>query len=108
MDALAPEPAVPQLAGGRDPREGQGKWTYLFRAVAKDGRALDFRLSDTRKAEAAKRFNGADTTNPLSSGIERLGLTPTERGVIVSKSGIIGMVWRTFAASAAGPVRHTT
>lgn len=34
----------------------RGKWEYLFRAVAKDGRTLDSYLSDTRNAKAAKRF----------------------------------------------------
>ena len=34
----------------------RGKWKYLFRAVGKDGRTLDFYLSDTRNAKAAKRF----------------------------------------------------
>lgn len=34
----------------------RGKWRYLFRAVAKDGRTFAFYLSDTRNAKAAKRF----------------------------------------------------
>ena len=33
----------------------RGKWKYLFRAVAKDGRTLDFYLSDARNAKAARR-----------------------------------------------------
>ncbi len=34
----------------------RGKWKHLVRAVARDGRTLDFHLSDTRNAKAAKRF----------------------------------------------------
>ena len=31
-------------------------WTYLYRAVDSDGNTLEFLLSPTRDAEAAKRF----------------------------------------------------
>jgi IS6 family transposase len=34
----------------------RGEWKYLFRAIDKEGRTLDFYLSDTRNAKAAKRF----------------------------------------------------
>ena len=34
----------------------KGRWTYLYRAVAKDGDTIDFYLSPTRNAKAAKRF----------------------------------------------------
>jgi transposase-like protein len=34
----------------------RGKWKYLFRAIDKAGRTLDFYLSATRNAKAAKRF----------------------------------------------------
>jgi IS6 family transposase len=33
-----------------------GKWKYLFRAVDKHGRLIDFMLSDRRNATAARRF----------------------------------------------------
>src|SRR3546814_14934047 len=34
----------------------RGKWTYLYRAVDKRGDTIDFYLSPTRRAKAAKRF----------------------------------------------------
>ena len=34
----------------------KGKWTYLYRAVDKEGRTVDFLLSDKRDIAAAKRF----------------------------------------------------
>jgi transposase, IS6 family len=36
----------------------RGKWTYLYRAVDKLGNTIDFYLSATRNAKAAKRFLG--------------------------------------------------
>ena len=36
----------------------RGKWTYLYRAVDKRGDTIDFYLSSTRSAKAAKRFLG--------------------------------------------------
>lgn len=36
----------------------RGKWTYLYRAVDKRGDTIDFFLSPTRSAKAAKRFLG--------------------------------------------------
>src|SRR3546814_15070458 len=36
----------------------RGKWTYLYRAVDKRGDTIDFYLSPTRSAKAAKRFLG--------------------------------------------------
>jgi transposase-like protein len=35
---------------------GQGEWVYLYRAVDKHGRTVDFRLSKHRDIEAAKQF----------------------------------------------------
>lgn len=35
-----------------------GRWTYLYRAVDKHGDTIDFYLSPTRSAKAAKRFLG--------------------------------------------------
>jgi putative transposase len=34
----------------------KGKWTYLYRAVDRDGQTLDFMLSDRRDLAAARRF----------------------------------------------------
>jgi transposase-like protein len=34
----------------------KGRWKYLYRAIDKGGRTLDFLLSDRRNAKAAKRF----------------------------------------------------
>ena len=36
----------------------KGKWVYLYRAVTKRGDTIDFYLSPTRSAKAAKRFLG--------------------------------------------------
>ena len=36
----------------------KGKWTYLYRAIDKDGNTIDFYLSRTRNTKAAKRFLG--------------------------------------------------
>lgn len=35
-----------------------GKWTYLYRAITKEGHTVDFHLSRTRNQKAAKRFLG--------------------------------------------------
>ena len=34
----------------------RGKWSYLYRALDKEGNTIDFYLSPTRNAKAAKRF----------------------------------------------------
>lgn len=34
----------------------RGKWTYLYRAVDRDGQTLDFMLSERRNTAAARRF----------------------------------------------------
>ncbi len=36
----------------------RGRWTYLHRAVDKDGNTIDSYLSPTRNAKAARRFLG--------------------------------------------------
>jgi transposase-like protein len=36
----------------------RGEWTYLYRALDKFGNTIDFYLSSTRNAKAAKRFLG--------------------------------------------------
>lgn len=36
----------------------KGKWAYLYRAIDKSGDTIDFYLSSTRDAKAAKRFLG--------------------------------------------------
>lgn len=36
----------------------KGKWCYLYRAIDKRGNTIDFYLSQTRNAKAAKRFLG--------------------------------------------------
>ena len=36
----------------------KGKWAYLYRALDKNGNTIDFYLSSTRNASAAKRFLG--------------------------------------------------
>ena len=38
----------------------RGKWTYLYRAVDKRGDTIDFYLSPTRSAKAAKRLSSVD------------------------------------------------
>lgn len=36
----------------------KGKWCYLYRAIDKHGKTIDFYLSRTRNAKVAKRFLG--------------------------------------------------
>ncbi|WP_247997863.1 IS6 family transposase [Brucella tritici] len=54
----------------------RGKWTYLYRAVDRDGQTLDFMLSERRDLAAARRFfKKAITTNG------------TPEKVVIDKSG---------------------
>ena len=50
--------AVDELASRRDLREGSRQVGYLYRALDKEGNTIDFYLSPTRNAKAAKRFLG--------------------------------------------------
>src|SRR5258707_12347138 len=58
-----------------------GRWKYLFRAVDKQGRLIDFMLSDRRNARAAHRFLGKALTTmrhwpPSSITTDQLGSYP--------------------------------
>ena len=58
-----------------------GKWKYLFRAVDKQGRLIDLRLSDRRNTRAAHRFLGEALTimrhwPPSSIITDKLGSYP--------------------------------
>ena len=44
----------------------KGRWTYLYRAVDKQGRTVDFLLSERRDVAAAKRFFRKATENHAS------------------------------------------
>ncbi|MFP4910645.1 DDE-type integrase/transposase/recombinase [Providencia hangzhouensis] len=46
----------------------RGKWTYLYRAVDKRGDTIDFYLSPTRSAKAAKRLVGQGPARPEALG----------------------------------------
>ena len=54
----------------------KGRWTYLYRAVDRDGQTLDFLLSERRDRAAARRF--------LRRAIARNGLPDR---VVIDKSG---------------------
>src|SRR2546421_1807437 len=52
-------------------------WTYLYRAVDSEGNTLEFLLSPTRDAEAAKRFfvKALQSSARSASGTSRMGKT---------------------------------
>ena len=47
----------------------KGRWTYLYRAVDKQGRTVDFLLSERRDVAAAKRFFRKATENHASQRV---------------------------------------
>jgi transposase-like protein len=58
-----------------------GRWKYLFRAVDKHGRLIDFMLADRRNTRAAHRFLGKALTTmrhwpPTSITTDQLGSYP--------------------------------
>ena len=58
-----------------------GRWRYLFRAVDKHGRLIDFMLTDRRNTRAAHRFLGKALTTmrhwpPSSITTDQLGSYP--------------------------------
>jgi putative transposase len=62
----------------------KGRWTYYYRAVDKNGKTLDFMLSEQRDAKAARRFfKQAIETNDLPDK------------VVIDKSGanLAGLLW---------------
>jgi len=62
----------------------KGKWTYLYRAVDKFGKTLDFMLSERRDGAAAKRF--------FRRAIASNGVPEK---VVIDKSGsnLLGLKW---------------
>lgn len=69
VQAYAPETEMRLRWQWRCPRSGSwrvdetyvkvgGRWRYLYRALDKQGNTIDFYLSPTRSAAAAKRFLG--------------------------------------------------
>ena len=62
----------------------KGKWTYYYRAVDKNGKTLDFMLSEQRDAKAARRFfKQAIDSNDVPDK------------VVIDKSGanLAGLLW---------------
>ena len=65
----------------------KGKWKYLYRAITKSGKTLDFYLSSTRKTKAAKRFLGKmlhrmkDYKNLIQSILIKPKLWPGNPGI---------------------------
>ena len=46
----------PGLAGRRDLIRVEGEWEWLSRAIDREGRAIDFMLTDRRNGKAVRRF----------------------------------------------------
>src|SRR5215213_2358914 len=57
----------------------KGEWKYLYRAVDKNGNTIDFYLSETRDAAAAKRF--------LSEAVKGLKPRQMPRAINTDKAG---------------------
>jgi putative transposase len=62
----------------------KGQWTYYYRAVDKNGKTLDFMLSEQRDAKAARRF--------FKQTIDANGVPDK---VVIDKSGanLAGLLW---------------
>ncbi len=52
---------------------GKGKWAYLYRAVNSRGDTIEFHLSQTRNANAAKRFPGKAWEKPFVINTDKAG-----------------------------------
>src|SRR6201997_3214950 len=60
----------------------KGQWVYLYRAVDKEGRTVDFLLSRRRDIAAAKRFFSRATKHDGAPRVNTLdGYAPTHRAV---------------------------
>ena len=65
----------------------KGRWTYLYRAVDKQGRTVDFLLSERRDVAAAKRFfRKAMTSHPTPRVITLDAYAASHRAVTELKS----------------------
>jgi len=75
----------------------RGEWTYLYRAVDRDGKTLDFMLSERRNTAAARRFfKRAVSTNgiPDRIAIDKSGanLAGLERLNVILKFTAVGQM----------------
>src|SRR3546814_364155 len=97
----------------------RGKWTYLYRAVDKRGDTIDFYLSPTRSAKAAKRFLGKalrseerragkgwdSTGSSLVTGVQTCSLPISFRSTIrrsIAGSSATPRRWRSGCAGSGG------
>lgn len=65
----------------------KGRWTYLYRAVDKEGRTVDFLLSEKRDVAAAKRFFRKATKNHATPHVITLdAYAATHRAISELKS----------------------
>jgi transposase-like protein len=72
----------------------KGTWMYLYRAVDSQGNTLEFRLSPTRDAEAAKRFFSNTLTAPH---------TTTPRVITIDKNAAYPNAFKELQAEEAIP-----
>src|SRR3982751_471690 len=75
--------------------KGEGRWTYLYRAVDSRGQTIDFLLSAKRDAEAAKRFfrkalGQPHTVNPRTITVDKNAAYPKA----VTEMKADGELWR--------------